>query len=616
MPQAATPTLPRDPTINAGIAQHDDMRAAREALKDPSLTMTQLMKALNVMDSSGHARGVVRVGISSSVTVDLLATYLRKHAAINGLLLAPVQGSYDDPLGDIQSFASEGVEYAVIISFLDNLLPSFEAQLPTLPDDLVVAKEAEVRARLALAMKAGDGLSAMYFSTFHRMVPAAEPSAQDAVDASVARLNAMLREEAAQHANVRLIDAQQLMAEVGMSAALDPRFYYRAKAPYSARYLDAFAAAISSASRGFGSYFYKALALDCDNTLWGGIIGEDGVAGIKLGAFDYPGNIFWRVQHELARLEQSGVLLCLCTKNNQADVDEVFASHPDMVLKPAQIVARRVNWTDKVQNLRELAAELNLGLDSIVFLDDSDFECAAVRSQLPQVRTVQIPKSLPEYPRVLQGISQLFLGGGISRESRSKTQQYHQRAAGIAQQAEFASQEDYLHSLQLQAFLTSNAEASIARIAELSQKSNQFNLTTRRYSEAEIAQRMAEPDSTVYSLVVKDRFGDAGLTGVVVMRHEQQTAHVEAFFMSCRVIGRGVEFSIWNHITAQAAARGCTQMLASYVPTAKNALVERFFDDLGMHREHEPANAGVTNYRLPLPVTGLVNRDWIEFIHA
>jgi FkbH-like protein len=204
----------------------------------------------------------------------------------------------------------------------------------------------------------------------------------------------------------------------------------------------------------------------------------------------------------------------------------------------------------------------------------------------------------------------------VSAESRSKTQQYQQRAAAIAGQAEFASQEQYLHSLQLKALLTRNAQTSVARIAELSQKSNQFNLTTRRYSDAEIAQRMAGPDSEVYSLVVKDRFGDAGLTGVVVMRYESQTAHVEAFFMSCRVIGRGVEFSIWNHIAAQAAERGCPEMLADYVPSAKNTLVERFFDDLGMQRVNNPANTGVTNYRLSLPASGLMNRDWIEFIHA
>lgn len=588
----------------------------REALRGPALSMTQLMQALKAFDADNQASRVLKVGISSSVTVELLSIYLRKHAAIHGLRIDPVQGSYDDPLGDMQRFVGEGLEQAVIIPFLDNMLPSFEAQLPLLPADLVAAKETEFHARLSLALKTGAGLSAIYLSTFHRVTATAEPGTQDAVDACLNRLNTMLREEAARHANVRLIDAQKLLAEVGTGAAFDTRFYYRAKAPYSANYLDAFAAAVSSASRGFGSYFYKVLALDCDNTLWGGIIGEDGVAGIKLGPFDYPGNVFWQVQHELARLEQSGVLLCLCTKNNPADIEEVFASHTAMVLKPAQVVARRMNWTDKAQNLRELAAELNLGLDSIVFLDDSDFECAAVRSQLPQVHTVQVPKNLPDYPRVMQGISQLFLGAGISAESRSKTQQYQQRAAATAEQAEFASQEQYLASLQLKALLTRNAQVSVARIAELSQKSNQFNLTTRRYSEAEIAQRMAARDSEVYSLVVKDRFGDAGMTGVVVMRYEAQTAHVEAFFMSCRVVGRGVEFSIWNHIAAQAAARGCTHMLASYVASAKNALVERFFDDLGMQRVSDPVNKGVTNYRLPLPASGLVNRDWIEFTHA
>ena len=587
-----------------------------DVLRNPTLSMTQLMQVLKAFDTDNEASRVLKVGISSSVTVDLLSTYLRKHGAIHGLRIKPLHGSYDDPLGDMQRFVDEGVEQAVIIPFLDNLLPSFEAQLPMLSADLIAAKEAEVHARLSLALKAGASLSAIYFSTFHRMTTAAEPGIPDAVDACVTRLNTMLREEATCHANVKLIDAQKLLAEVGTGAAFDTRFYYRAKAPYSASYLDAFAAAVSSASRGFGSYFFKVLALDCDNTLWGGIIGEDGVTGIKLGPFDYPGNIYWHVQHQLAQLEQNGVLLCLCTKNNPVDIEEVFASHPTMVLKPSQIVARRVNWTEKAQNLRELAAELNLGLDSIIFLDDSDFECAAIRSQLPQVHTVQVPKNLPDYPRVIQGISQLFLGAGIAAENRSKTQRYQQRASAIAEQAEFVSQEQYLASLQLKALLTRNAQTSIPRIAELSQKSNQFNLTTRRYSESEIAQRMAGPDSEVYSLIVKDRFGDAGLTGVVVMRYEAQTAHVEAFFMSCRVIGRGVEFTIWNHIAAQAAERGCTEMLADYVSSAKNMLVERFFDDLGMQRVSKPTNKGVTNYRLPLPASGFVSRDWIEFAHA
>ena len=604
MPDAAVKPGPRE------------RAAASAALHDPTLSMMQLMQALKVLDGPGDASRPLKVGISSSVTVDLLGVYLRKQAALHGLRIEAIQGSYDDLLGDIERFASQGIEQVVVIPFLDSLLPSFEAQLPLLPDDLVAAKEAEVQSRFSLALKAGSAFSAIYLSTFHRMMPAVDSSGQDAVKASLGRLNAMLHREAARYPNVRLVDAEQIITGMGSCHALDTRFYYRAKAPYSPRYLDAFSAAISDASRGFGSYFYKVLALDCDNTLWGGIVGEDGLAGIRLSPFDYPGNIFWGVQHDISRMEKNGVLLCLCTKNNPADVEEVFALHPDMVLKPSQIVARRVNWTDKAQNLRELAVELNIGLDSIVFLDDSEFECSAVRSQLPQVHTVQVPKNLPDYTAVFQGVARLFPGTGVSAESRSKTLQYQQRAAAIAQRAEFGSQEQYLRSLKLQAFLTRNAQASVARIAELSQKSNQFNLTTHRYSEADIGQRMADPDGDVYSLVVQDRFGDAGLTGVVVMRYQHRAAHVEAFFMSCRVIGRGVEFSIWSHIAAQAAARGCKELLASFNPSAKNALVQRFFDDLGMQKMGNPDATGVTNYRLPLPATGLVNRDWIELIHA
>ncbi|MBC7380573.1 MAG: HAD-IIIC family phosphatase [Burkholderiaceae bacterium] len=597
----------------------------RAALLNPTLSMTQLLQALKALEAVGTLARTIKFGISSSVTAELLGTYLRKHAALNGVKLEPVQGNYDDLLRDMQRFAADGVEQAVVIPFLDNLLPSLEASLSGLNPLLVQDRQAQWRSQLQLALKAGAALSAIYISTFHRMSASSDPSGPDAVELLVDSLNAALREEAAAHPNVRLIDAQKLLATIGTRAAFDARFYYRAKAPYSARYFDAFAGAVASASRGFGSYFYKVLALDCDNTLWGGIVGEDGVAGLKLGPHDYPGNIFWRAQQLMAELERHGVLLCLCTKNNAADVEEALASHPAMVLKPAQIVARRVNWADKPQNLRELAAELNVGLDSFIFLDDSDFECAAVRSQLPQVHTVQVPKNLPDYPRVLEEISRLFLGGGVSAESRSKTQQYQQRAAGAAVQAEFATQEDYLHSLKLQALLSLNARASTARISELSKKSNQFNLTTRRYSEAEIAARMDSESTAVYSLVVRDRFGDAGPTGVVVMRYEGRSAHVEAFFMSCRVIGRGVEYSIWNRICEQAAARGCGELLAEYIPSPRNMLVERFFDDLGMQPldggAHAPAGAGavaagVVKYRLALPATGLTNRNWIEFIYA
>ena len=592
-----------------------------EELRDPALSMTRLLQVLKFLEADGQFTRTLRVGVSSSITAELLGTYLRKHAAANHIRLEPVQGNFDDSLGDMDRFAAEGIEQVVLIYFLDSLMPSLETCLPRLDADLIQAKEAEFQSRVQLTLAAADKFEVIYISTLHRVTKSSNQSSPDAVDELVARLNAELRKEAALHVNVRIIDAQKLITEVGAQAAFDARFYFRSMAPYTARYFDAFAAAIASASRGFGSYFLKMLALDCDNTLWGGIVGEEGVGGLQLAPYGFPGNIYWRAQNEIANLEQSGVLLCLCTKNNPGDVEEVFSAHPSMVLRPSQIVARRVNWSDKAQNLRELAAELDLGLDSIVFLDDSDFECNAVRSQLPQVRTYQVPKNLPEYALVLSEISRLFLAGGVSVESRSKTKQYQQRSMAVAVKAQFGSQEEYLRSLNLRALLALNAKESTARISELSQKSNQFNLTTRRYSEREIVDSMSSADTEVYSLVVLDRFGDAGLTGVVIMRYMGRTAHVESFFMSCRVIGRGVEFSIWEYLTRQAAARGCDEMLAQYKPTARNSLVERFFDELGMQRVDDSARevvggTGIVSYRLTLPSVNLFNTQWIDVIHA
>ena len=592
-----------------------------EELRDPALSMTRLLQVLKFLEADGQFTRTLRVGVSSSITAELLGTYLRKHAAVNHIRLEPVQGNYDDSLGDMERFAAEGIEQVVLLYFLDSLMPSLETSLPRLDAGLMQAKEAEFQSRMQLTLAAADKFEVIYISTLHRVTISSNQSSPDAVDELVARLNAELRREAALHANVRIIDTQKLITEVGAHAAFDARFYFRSMAPYTARYFDAFAAAIASASRGFGSYFFKMLALDCDNTLWGGIVGEEGVGGLQLAPYGFPGNIYWRAQNEIANLEQSGVLLCLCTKNNPGDVEEVFSAHPSMVLRPSQIVARRVNWSDKAQNLRELAAELDLGLDSIVFLDDSDFECNAVRSQLPQVRTYQVPKNLPEYALVLSEISRLFLAGGVSVESRSKTKQYQQRSMAVAVKAQFGSQEEYLRSLNLRALLALNAKESTARISELSQKSNQFNLTTRRYSEREIVDSMSSADTEVYSLVVLDRFGDAGLTGVVIMRYMGRTAHVESFFMSCRVIGRGVEFSIWEYLTRQAAARGCDEMLAQYKPTARNSLVERFFDELGMQRVDGSARevvggAGIVSYRLTLPSVNLFKTQWIDVIHA
>lgn len=585
-------------------------RDPREVLADSEASLSQTISALSSLEeNSRHSLRGHSVGISSNVTVDLLGVYLRKHAILNEVLLDISIGNYDDLLGDAKRFSGSGVQTWIIIPFFDNLLPFFESRLDYLDPAAIDAKEAELCARFEMAFSEGKKFGEILVSSFHRM-SSADIAGPDIIRQVLDRFNASLHDIASRFSNVRMIDLDSAISTVGRRNAFDRRFYLKAKAPYAASTLNEFARNICNATRGFGGYFYKALILDCDNTLWGGIIGEDLLDGIKLSPYDYPGNIFWHAQSVFAALEHNGVLICLCSKNNPEDVADVFRRHPEMLLRDRQIVIKKINWNDKVSNLQEIAQELNIGLDSLVFLDDSPFECEAVRSQLPMVRTFQVPANISEYSVLLASVRDLFLGRGISSESKGKTEQYRLRAEAEQLRARSGNQEEYLRSLGLKVEIVKNATQSVARISELSQKSNQFNLTTKRYGESDILQLMGDPNAAVFSLTVSDKFGNHGLTGVVIMSYRGEVASVDAFLMSCRVIGRGIEFAIWDSIFHDARLHHCKQVVAEYMPSLKNAQVADFFDRLGLTMVAE--KDGAKRYKRSLETQSPYNSSWIE----
>ena len=580
-------------------------------LADPSAPMAQIMGAVAAAETLGGQPATAHIGISAGATVDLIGLYLRRHALLSGVRLKVSQGNFDDPLGDLARFADEGVDHLLLAPFADTLEPAFEARAAMLSDAEIDAREAELRGRWRLVLQGAAGFRSVFLCGLHRL--SAPTAGGDRLDAVLARLNHALRQEAAAFANVRWLDMAAMVGGLGRKAALDLRFYLRNAAPYSPALLDEWARQVSTASRAYGTRFFKALVLDCDNTLWGGILGEDLASGIKLSPNDYPGSVFYRAQTEFLALQRQGVLLCLCSKNDAAEVDAVLDSHPDMVLRQADIIAKQVNWTDKVTNLRQLAQDLNIGLDSLVFLDDSAFECEAVRSQLPEVAVFQAPSSPPEYLNVIAAIKDLFLAGGATTDGADKTEQYRMRAQALAEQQAFDSQEEYLASLGLTVTLAKDDAGRIPRISELSQKSNQFNLTTVRYSPPDIERLMADPAAAVWSLEVADKFGAAGLTGVVVARYADGTATVESLFMSCRVLGRGIEFAIWPTIFADAAANGCMRIEAAYRSTAKNGQAADFYDRLGLPLIGE--TDGVRTYATELAAFAPPPSPWIKVLH-
>lgn len=581
-----------------------------QVLSDPASSLAAVTAAISEAERLLSDCPRIRVGIASNVTLDLLSTYLRRHALLEGLSLDIDVGGYDDVIGNLERYGRVDVDTVIVHSLFDNLLPSFEASLATLSDSVIAAKLREHRERLELALTHVSKVSRVILTRFHCLGRPLDAPGDGRPERVVADFNAMLEEVARRHANVVMVGLDRCVADVGIRRAFDWRFYFRAKAPYSIELLDELARAILARTRAFGTAYRKALVVDCDNTLWGGVVGEDTIQGIHLDPFDYPGNVYFRIQQEIVGLERQGVLICLASKNNPADVETALREHPNMVLRERDLAVKMLNWDSKDENLRRIASELNVGLDSLVFLDDSPFECELVRSQLPMVRVFQVPTALVEYPRFFDGIRAQFLAGGMYANGVGKTEQYRVRATAARERERFASHDEYLASLGMKVVFRRDAIESAGRIAELSQKSNQFNLTTRRYTEGQVRELMHDPAASVYSLHVTDKFGDSGLTGVAILRFQDPVAIIDSFLMSCRVIGRGVEVAAFEQVLAAAAEHGARTLEAEYIPTAKNAQVQDFFERMGM----EPVDAPPPgrHYRTAIKPRTPAAPKWIE----
>lgn len=582
--------------------------SARERLADPLLTLRGILDTLRAAEEQLAHMPVVRMGIAANVTVDLAAVYLRRHAVLENIRLEVTIGSYDDLLGDMDRFAAADTSTVLLLELFDNLLPAFEAQLATMDLATVEAKRADYRARLRLVLERGRNLPQILIARFHPTFGGEGAAvASHRLAATIHDFNRALEEVVADFPNASVIDLSPAIAVLGTRNAFDLRYYFRNKAPYSLALLDALGRLVTTTTRAYGTCFCKALVLDCDNTLWGGVLGEAGEGGIKLDPFEYPGNVYWRVQQELAGLQSRGVLICLASKNNPEDVDKVLASHPHMVLRDSKLTIKKINWESKVVNLRSIAAELNIGLDSMVFVDDSAFECELARSQLPMVRTHQVPAAIADYPALIEEIMALFPTSG---DPADKTGQYRARAEAIQDQARFESEDEYLDSLGINVTFRHNARDRIPRISELTMKSNQFNLTTRRYTEGQLFALMDDRNAAVLSFEVSDRFGDAGLTAVAILQFSDNAAVVDSLLMSCRIIGRGIEAAVWNCLLQTASERGVRSMEAEYIPTGKNAQVADYYDRMGLIRLDAPGTT--RRYRSQIDTLANTTPRWIE----
>ena len=397
------------------------------------------------------------------------------------------------------------------------------------------------------------------------------------------KLNYLLMQGCQEAKNTFLIDLDALQTALGRSTFADPKLYYVAKMPISLAALPAAAKLVVDVVRSLQGAVKKCLVLDLDNTLWGGVIGDDGLSGIQIGELG-TGHAFSDFQKWLKELKNRGILLTVCSKNNEDTAKEPFEKHPEMVLRLEDFSMFVANWEDKARNIRTIQQSLNIGMDSMVFLDDNPFERELVRTMIPEITVPGLPEDPALYLQYLRGLD-LFETASYSREDAGRTEQYREKAQRAAFEAAFQSYDDYLEALQMRASAAAFDPFHYPRIAQLTQRSNQFNLRTVRYTEAEI-EALAQDDSRIgLYFTLKDKFGDHGLISVVVLEKQpEDTLFISEWLMSCRVLKRGMEEFIVDKVLSVAAQQGFRRVVGEYIPTPKNAMVKDLYEQLGFAR--------------------------------
>lgn len=426
---------------------------------------------------------------------------------------------------------------------------------------------------------------------------------------AIREINRELNGLARKNTGVYLLDYDSLIGRFGRLRWRDERKWLMARLPISTDCLLPLAEEYLRFVLPLSGKTCKALAIDLDNTLWGGVIGEDGLKGIRLG-HEYPGAAYLSLQRAILDLYKRGIILAICSKNNADDGLEGLEKHPSTLLHPGHFAAVRINWNDKAQNLREIAQELNIGLDAIAFLDDSPQERERVRRELPEVRVIELPSEPTEFARILQQCP-LFETLNLSGEDRERSRYYAEERQRKELEKDATSLENFYRSLDLWAEIGPVGSDSLNRVAQLTQKTNQFNLTTRRCTEQQIAQLLDDPQWRVYYLRAGDKFGDSGIVGVAMTREQQGSVEIDNFLMSCRVIGRTLETAFLSYVVQEALEQGVRWLRGQFIPTKKNSPAKDFYASHGF-RPAGQQDGGGSLWEFDLRSGKISSPEWIQ----
>ncbi|MGB5021116.1 HAD-IIIC family phosphatase [Sphingorhabdus sp.] len=569
--------------VKAIRAASGDVTDELRALAGHALNANQLLRLGKLVDKAA-ALQPFKLGIISNATTDFLTPAICGTGLRYGLAIECITADY----GQFMQAALDP-DSAVNTAGCDAILLALDAHafaLSTPPGDEGAAAQAVERAlAMVESMRAGVAQSGAAIIV-HTIAPPAETllGGFDAVLAGsersqIAAFNRILLERCHQSSSA-MLDVAGMADTVGLANWHDPIAWNMAKQPvahalipYFADHLCRLIAAMRGKSR-------KALVLDLDNTVWAGVIGDDGMAGINIAQGDATGEAHLALQSYALALRERGVVLAVSSKNTDEIARQVFREHPDMLLREEHIAVFQANWNDKASNLEAIAKALNICLDALVFVDDNPAERALVRQRLPQVAVPELPEDPAFYVRTIAAAG-YFEAVGFADEDRKRAQFYSDNAKRVALQANIGSIDDYLRSLEMRISFAAFDESGRARIAQLINKSNQFNLTTRRYSETDVDALISDPAVFTMQIRLEDVFGDNGMISTIICRLAGEDWLIDTWLMSCRVLGRKVEQAALQQLVRTGKARGIKRLVGIYRPTERNGIVADHYAKLG-----------------------------------
>lgn len=580
-------------------------------------SLRSIAKRLSVFPSPE----AIRIAYLGNSTFEPLPDYVAAVAACRGLAAKSYIGPYDQHLQELIDPASGFHAFEADLLFLhllmEKLSPRIAHQFGALSKEEIESERDGILhtlsecARHALETTQASVVVTNFPAPTDYHLGLADKKRQLGEYEFYLELNLAVLRLFKEEARVQLFDLDKLLSSVGKRSARDKRLYYLAKMPWSEQVLPALADELVKHLEAANNIIKKCVVVDLDNTLWGGIVGEVGPEGIEVGQGEPRAEAFFDFQSRLKSLLDRGILLAVCSKNNMADVREAFLRRTDMPLKEGDFSAMVVNWEPKNLGLQHIAETLNIGLDSMVFIDDNPAECDLIRQLLPDVQTVLLPQDCAQYAETLSRIHGLEKAA-ILDEDRLKTRQYSENFQRQDARRGFQDMESYLHSLETVVNVFRAQRAHIARIHQLFAKTNQFNLTTKRYSGADLEAFIERDDCQLYLASARDRFGDLGNIGVCLVRiQDHHAALIDSFLLSCRAMGRGIEAAIMNYLKREYLQRtSLSAMEGLYIPTKKNVPAKTFYASEGF-QVAQTSPTGAIRYVLSRDAVSFSPCDWI-----